>query len=674
MRRRPTAPRLCLILISLLLTVGVPAGMLPARAQPAPAATVSAFYSTTKAAYDAWDGKQPPPQTTSFPAGTKVLAFYFKYQGATANNTTFQVIIHDHTGSAIFTGKMHTFNHGNSDEMLSFDYGGAYPNDAYRADLIVDDVKVDSVNFTVGLKQSTAALTITKVILITKAAYDAWDPNSSNDPPSTSAFSADSQQIGIFFIYTHAKPNADTFQFLLASADGKEIGKGKVHPFHYDSGAEALLLPLDDGVHLTAGSYQASLVINGTPSKQLSWTVGGNAPVQPTPRPVQPTGPPVAVKACNATSLEQVVRCDEPSVLRVHVKLSDGQAEGTSFVVRTDSTGTYLLTNRHVVEGGTASSTSIYSPDGKVMVDHVLAIRTNTGKPGTAGDLAIIRIPPTNLRVLHWGDSDKLSAGQTVASIGYGLAFELAGPPSVTEGIVSALHRDMGDGYGGVWIQHQSTINHGNSGGPLVDLHGDVVGVNTLSMDQLPSQSGSGTEPVQGVFFAIPSNMAQAIANTLIGQMENSSILRDIRAAAPSTAVYQGSHYTISLPKNWSVNRLNKNPLFIASDQLVQMAISALPANGRHYSRTDLIAQGKSAAGGFGKVSSTSVIDASAGSLQGVQVSATFSDQKGHLDLFLLEDSSGTYVFLVARVVEPAATRGDLQQSLAVINSLHETS
>src|SRR5262249_54154205 len=163
----------------------------------------------------------------------------------------------------------------------------------------------------------------------------------------------------------------------------------------------------------------------------------GTVPQQPTPRPQQPTGPPAAAPPCNAANLMQVVRCDEPSVLRVHVNLSGGEeGEGTSFVVRTDSTGTYLLTNRHVVEGGTADGTSIFKPDGSQLAAHVLAIRVNSGKPGTAGDLAIIRIPPINLRVLHWGDSNTLSPGQTVASIGYGLAFELAGPPSVTEGII----------------------------------------------------------------------------------------------------------------------------------------------------------------------------------------------------------------------------------------------
>lgn len=672
MQRETTIRRLCLVLLSLALAAGMPASSLSARAHPAATATITTFYSTTKAAYDAWTGAAPPKKTTGFPAGTSAVAVYFAYKGAVAGNTTFQVVIRDHTNAVVISGKIHTFGHQNGEEMLSEDNGGAFPNGTYRADLNIDDVLTASATFIVGAQRSSA--TITKTIVITKAAYDAWDPNSNNDPPAAPAFDPSTGEVGIFFTYTHARPNADTFQFVLATAGGTRIGTGAVHHFHYDAGAEALLLPLDSGVRLTAGSYQAILLINGAPARQISWAVGGGATPLPTSPPAHPVGPPAAAPPCDAANLEQVVRCDEPSVLRVHVRLSDGAAEGTSFVVRTDSTGTYLLTNRHVVEGGTADGTSIFRPDGTPLASHVLAIRTNSGKPGTAGDLAIIRIPPTTLRVLHWGDSDKLNAGQTVASIGYGLAFELAGPPSVTEGIVSALNRDMGDGYGRVWIQHQSTINHGNSGGPLVDLHGDVVGVNTLSMDQLPSQSGSGTEPVQGVFFAIPSNMARTVADSLIAQMESTTPLRDVKAPPPASSLFRGKHFTLSLPKNWSVNKLSgKDPLFISSDQLVSMAIFVNAANGKHYSRADLAARGRAAVGSYGKVRTTTVTDAAAGDLRGVELSATFSDQHSRLDLFMLEGSSGTYLFLVARVVDPTATQGDLRQSLSVIQSMRET-
>ncbi len=226
---------------------------------------------------------------------------------------------------------------------------------------------------------------------------------------------------------------------------------------------------------------------------------------------------------CAAASLQGAVTCVENSVLRLDVLTGGSESQGTGFVIQNDSTGTYVLTNKHVAEGGTPRTLTVKAPDGKTTYK-VLAIAEDPGKTGTPADLAVIKLQPSNLRALAWGDSERLQVGQTVASIGYGLAFELGGPPSVTEGIVSALHRDLGDGFGPVWIQHQSTINHGNSGGPLVDLSGDVVGVNTLSIDQLPNASGNGQEPVQGVFFAIPSNTAQQVAIGLIGKLRHGAV------------------------------------------------------------------------------------------------------------------------------------------------------
>jgi S1-C subfamily serine protease len=268
---------------------------------------------------------------------------------------------------------------------------------------------------------------------------------------------------------------------------------------------------------------------------------------------------------CRAASLQGAVACDEPSVLRIKVTLANGdQAQGTGFVVAADASGTYILTNKHVVDGSTAASTTVYAPDG---VQHytVAAIASGQGKTGTPDDLAVIKLPPTTLRPLAWGNAEHLQVGQTVASIGYGLAFDLAGPPSVTEGIVSALHRDLQDGFGPAWIQHQSTINHGNSGGPLISLDGDVVGVNTLSIDQLASSSGNGQEPVQGVFFAIPQTTAQKIAQRLIAQLQHSHSVQTTITTfyATSKANYDAWGATTSAPSPTPVS------LFGASTRIV---------------------------------------------------------------------------------------------------------
>src|SRR5205085_1920920 len=133
---------------------------------------------------------------------------------------------------------------------------------------------------------------------------------------------------------------------------------------------------------------------------------------------------------------------------------------------------------------------------------------------------------------------------------GYGMAFQLAGPPSVTEGIVSAVGRDLNDGFGPVWIQHQSTINPGNSGGPLLDMDGHVVGVNTLSMDQVASGQSA-----QDMFFAIPANLAQSTAARLIAQLQNptATLLRatQLRASQPRASHFKTAYYTLTLPGGW---------------------------------------------------------------------------------------------------------------------------
>jgi S1-C subfamily serine protease len=270
-----------------------------------------------------------------------------------------------------------------------------------------------------------------------------------------------------------------------------------------------------------------------------------------------------------------VVACDEPSVLRVDAQVSEGEVQGSAFVVRSDSTGTYLLTNRHVIEGATPDQTRLIAPDGRITYP-VLAILANKAKSGTAGDLAVIKIRPTSLHPLPFAHMADVAAGEPVASIGYGMAFQLAGAPSVTEGIVSAVGRDLGDGFGPVWIQHQSTINAGNSGGPLLAMDGHVVGVNTLSMDQLASG-----QSVHDMFFAIPANLAQSTAARLIAQLQNptATLLRATQSRASRVGT---AFYTLPLPAGWISSRLSRSqPVLFSRDQLVQVQLGTSATRNR---------------------------------------------------------------------------------------------
>jgi putative serine protease PepD len=173
------------------------------------------------------------------------------------------------------------------------------------------------------------------------------------------------------------------------------------------------------------------------------------------------------------------------------------KAQGSGWVY--DSNGN-IVTNEHVVDG--ASSISVRFWNGKTYSARVVGTDKST-------DLAVIKVdaPSSELHPLSIGDSTNLQVGDGVVAIGSPFGLE----ETVTSGIVSALHRaiqapnnfTISDS-----IQTDAAINHGNSGGPLLNSRGQVVGVNA----QIRSDSGGN----EGVGFAIPSKTVQSIATQLI--------------------------------------------------------------------------------------------------------------------------------------------------------------
>jgi S1-C subfamily serine protease len=177
---------------------------------------------------------------------------------------------------------------------------------------------------------------------------------------------------------------------------------------------------------------------------------------------------------------------------------------GTGFII--DGSGD-IVTNEHVVRDGTGFEVILSNGEKREA--------TLVGSDPFS-DLAVVRMQGDVPATVDFGDSDSLGQGQPVLAIGSPLG-ELTG--TVTSGIVSALNRDfpndpsLGSGGEGIYtdlIQHDAPINPGNSGGPLFDIAGRVIGVNTLGIPQ------SGTTPVQGLFFAIPSNHVARIVSQLI--------------------------------------------------------------------------------------------------------------------------------------------------------------
>jgi len=168
---------------------------------------------------------------------------------------------------------------------------------------------------------------------------------------------------------------------------------------------------------------------------------------------------------------------------------------GSGFVI--DARG-YILTNAHVVKD--QDEIKVELPDRTRFDAKVVGIDEKA-------DVAVIRIDPgkTRLAVAAFGDSDKLRIGEWVLALGNPYMFR----NTVTAGIVSALGRNEmeGEGYSD-YIQTDAAVNPGNSGGPLVNLKGEVVGINS----SIWSRSGG----YQGISFAIPIDMAKRIAEDLI--------------------------------------------------------------------------------------------------------------------------------------------------------------
>ncbi len=203
--------------------------------------------------------------------------------------------------------------------------------------------------------------------------------------------------------------------------------------------------------------------------------------------------------AADALSLQEIYEKCIDSVVSITATTSSGKSSGTGIVLSADG---YLITNQHVIENAAVIS---------VQIGDDRQLQAALVGSDEASDLAVLKVEADDLQPAEFGDSTKLRVGDSVVAIGDPLGVQLRG--TMTSGIISAINRDLEvNDRTMTLIQTDAALNNGNSGGPLINCYGQVVGINTMKMRSYYSSTA------EGLGFAIPMSVAKPILEEL---MEN---------------------------------------------------------------------------------------------------------------------------------------------------------
>jgi len=184
----------------------------------------------------------------------------------------------------------------------------------------------------------------------------------------------------------------------------------------------------------------------------------------------------------------------------VSIICNEGASTGTGVVL---SENGYIVTNAHVVENATSV---------KVLFTDKRTLDASPVGMDVISDLAVLQVDADDLTAAEFGDSSSLQVGDAVVAIGDPLGVELRG--TMTDGIISAINRDITtEGRTMTLIQTNAALNSGNSGGPLLNCYGQVIGINTMKIGDYMNSAG-----VEGLGFAIPSTTVKEIVDQLIAQ------------------------------------------------------------------------------------------------------------------------------------------------------------
>ena len=215
--------------------------------------------------------------------------------------------------------------------------------------------------------------------------------------------------------------------------------------------------------------------------------------------PAAPATPSSEDGADGALSLQEIYKKCIGSVVSITASAQSGKSSGTGIVLSADG---YLITNHHVIEN--AQVIAVQTSDDRQFQASIIG-------SDEASDLAVLKVDATDLQPAEFGDSGKLAVGDRVVAIGDPLGAQLRG--TMTSGIVSAINRDLEvNDRTMTLIQTDAALNNGNSGGPLINCYGQVIGINTMKLRSYYSTTA------EGLGFAIPMAVAKPILEEL---MEN---------------------------------------------------------------------------------------------------------------------------------------------------------
>ena len=384
-----------------------------------------------------------------------------------------------------------------------------------------------------------------------------------------------------------------------------------------------------------------------------------NAPRElPTLAPMLETITPAVVNIAVKTNVEGGTPSAQDELLRRFFDFEgppgrgDREVEGAGSGVIVDARNGYILTNHHVVAN--ADKITVTLLENRSLVAHVVG-------SDEASDIAVLKVDAASLKSIPFGDSTSLRVGDYVVAIGNPFGFT----NSVTSGIVSALGRSgLNNGSFEDFIQTDASINPGNSGGALVNLKGELVGINSAII----SRTGGNV----GIGFAIPVNMARAIMDQLIatGTVHRGLLGVKIQDVTPDIAA------TLELPSNSGALVYEINPDSAAEkagikveDVIISINGTRLRDSGSLRNSVGLLPPGEKIAVGLIRDGKEQTLTAVLGELAPtVVVSAVPREEEKHeadLDVIfrgaeIVDNSSPSGGLLVNRVDpnSPAADRG----------------